>query len=259
MLVLLSPAKSLDFESKSPALKSSIPAFIPQSKTLIEVLKQKPAAEISQLMDISEKLAELNVQRYRDWSTKFTEKNSKVAILAFNGDVYDGLDAASLNNAQLEWANQHICILSGLYGVLKPLDLMQPYRLEMGTSLTTSKGNNLYQFWDGQISDYLNQRLAEHQNPVIINLASQEYFKSVKTSLLKAKVIECVFQDEKNQQYKIISFFAKKARGLMARYIVENQITDVKAVKNFDSEGYRFCASESTDKKLVFRRPENWK
>lgn len=258
MLVLLSPAKSLDFESKSPTIQSSTPVFIPQTKALISVLKQKKPAEISELMDISEKLAELNVQRYKAWSPEFTEKNSKIAILAFNGDVYEGLDAPTLSLQQLEWANQHICILSGLYGVLRPLDLMQAYRLEMGTALTTKKGSNLYQFWDEQISDYLNQQLVNQTNPVIINLASQEYFKSVKTAKLKAKVIECVFQDEKNQQYKIISFFAKRARGLMARYIVENKLTQAESIQSFNLEGYRFCEEVSNDKKWVFRRSENY-
>lgn len=258
MIVLLSPAKSLDFESTSPAIQNSTPGFIAQSKILIDVLKRKKTTEISELMDISEKLAELNAQRYQAWSTEFTEQNSKVAILAFNGDVYEGLNAKSLSPEQLNWANQHICILSGLYGVLKPLDLMQPYRLEMGTALKTKNGNNLYQFWDDKISHYLNLQLAKQEQAVVINLASQEYFKSVQLSSLKAKVIECVFQDEKNQQYKIISFFAKRARGLMARFIVENQITQAEKIKSFELEGYRYFEPASTDKKWVFRRPENY-
>ena len=194
MIVLLSPAKSLDFESTSPAIQNSTPGFIAQSKILIDVLKRKKPTEISELMDISEKLAELNAQRYQAWSTEFTEQNSKVAILAFNGDVYEGLNAKSLSPEQLNWANQHICILSGLYGVLKPLDLMQPYRLEMGTALKTKKGNNLYQFWDDKISHYLNLQLAKQEQAVVINLASQDKSHCISTEnptvLLFCKIVK---------------------------------------------------------------------
>jgi len=257
MLFLLSPAKSLDYESTLPAIAATQPKFVPQSAELIATLKQKTPQQISDLMDLSEALAKLNVQRYKAWSPQFTEANARPAVLAFNGDVYEGLDAKSLKPKDLQWAQVHVAILSGLYGVLRPLDLMQPYRLEMGTALKHGKANNLYQFWGALIAEHLNQQLSHSKEPVIVNLASQEYFKAVDRKALQARVIECVFQDHKNGQYKIISFFAKRARGLMARYAIQQQAKTPEALQAFNLEGYAFEASASSEDSLVFRRHLN--
>ena len=232
----------------------TLPQFAAQSAELIEVLRPKSPQQIAELMDLSDALAALNVARYAAWTLKFTAKNAKQAILAFNGDVYDGLDAKSLSAEALSWAQQHVCILSGLYGVLRPLDRMQPYRLEMGTALANPKGKNLYAFWGSEIAAHLNKRLAKDTTPVIVNLASQEYFKAVDLKTLKARVIECVFEDYKGGQYKIISFFAKRARGLMARYATLNQVNHPDGLRGFDLDGYAFAPAASSPDRLVFRR-----
>lgn len=254
MLFLLSPAKSLDYSPAPSAVPHTLPQFVPQSQTLIEVLRQKSPLQIAQLMDLSDALSALNVARYEAWTPKFTAHNAKQAVLAFNGDVYDGLDAKTLSAKDLEWAQVHVSILSGLYGVLRPLDWMQPYRLEMGTTLQTDKGSNLYKFWGAQIADYLNAQLAKDKTPVIVNLASQEYFKSVDRKTLKARVIECVFEDFKGGQYKIISFNAKRARGLMARYAVQQRITHPEGLLGFDLAGYAHDPAVSEPDRVVFRR-----
>ncbi len=254
MLFLLSPAKSLDYDSPITSREHSLPAFVAQSAELIDVLQTLTPGQVAELMDLSEALAKLNVQRYAAWSPKFTAKNSHQAVLAFDGDVYGGLDARSLGDADLQWAQQHLCILSGLYGVLRPLDRMQPYRLEMGTALATPRGANLYKFWGAQIAQYLNQRLAADKSPVIVNLASQEYFKAVDLNTLKARVLECVFEDHKNGKYKVISFFAKRARGLMARYAVTQRLALPQQLQGFDAEGYAFSAANSEPDRYVFRR-----
>lgn len=254
MLFLLSPAKSLNFETPADGVPHSEPLFVKQSTELIKVLKTQSPQAISSLMGLSDTLAQLNVARYQAWKPKCTEKNSKQAVLAFNGDVYEGLDAKSLKTKDLAWAQDHVAILSGLYGVLRPLDWMQPYRLEMGTALQTPKGTTLYQFWGPQISEHLNARLSSSKEPTIVNLASQEYFKAVDRKTLKARVVECVFEDYKGGKYKIISFFAKRARGLMARYAIENRITTVKGLEGFDLEGYAFDAKASDADRKVFRR-----
>ncbi len=255
MLFLLSPAKSLDYETPLPAgLLHTQPQFIAQSQTLIDVLREQSPQQIASLMDISDKLAALNVARYEAWSPKFTAKNSRQAIMAFNGDVYDGLQAHSLTAKQLDWAQTHVCMLSGLYGVLRPLDWMQPYRLEMGTRLRTAKGTNLYHFWGTQIADYLNQQQHGEDAPIVINLASQEYFKSVDLKALRARVVTCSFEDYKNGQYKVISFFAKKARGLMARYAIEHQAKTPAALKKFNIDGYAYASDVSTADHFLFRR-----
>ena len=254
MLFLLSPAKSLDYESPLPAVTASQPQFVAQSTALIATLKKKTPKQIAELMDLSEALAKLNTDRYKAWTPEFTQENARPAVLAFNGDVYEGLNAPSLKPKDLQWAQEHVAILSGLYGVLRPLDLMQPYRLEMGTSLKHGKSSNLYQFWGTQIADYLNQQLASHKEPVIVNLASQEYFKAVDLKTLQARVVECVFQDFKNGQYKIISFFAKRARGLMARFAIEHKVKTVEQLKAFNLEGYVFASDVSDADTLVFRR-----
>ncbi|WP_353234228.1 peroxide stress protein YaaA [Diaphorobacter ruginosibacter] len=255
MLFLLSPAKSLDYDTPlPPGLPHTLPQFTPDSKALIEVLRQKSPQEIASLMSISDTLAGLNVARYAAWSPRFSQKNSRQAVMAFNGDVYEGLQAHTLSTDDLAWAQDHIAILSGLYGVLRPLDWMQPYRLEMGTRLETSAGGTLYRFWGKRIAEHLNQRLQSDATPVIVNLASQEYFKSVDLKTLKARVIECVFEDYKGGKYKIISFYAKRARGLMARYAIENRLSTPRQLEGFHLEGYAWHAASSTPQRLVFRR-----
>jgi len=256
MLFLLSPAKTLDYET---ALSKNIPSpteplFKKHSAELIAILRKQSKKQIAELMSISEPLAELNHKRFQDWSPTFTAKNSRPSLLAFNGDVYEGFNAASLNSKQLSWAQEHIVILSGLYGVLRPLDKMQPYRLEMGTKLPNHLGSNLYKFWGSTLSEYLNKCLMADKNPIVINLASQEYFKSVDLKTLNAKVIECVFEQEKSGQFKVISFLAKRARGLMARFAVEHQVKTPTALQKFSEEGYRFEQALSTPDKLVFRK-----
>jgi uncharacterized protein len=254
MLFLLSPAKSLDYETPAKDAPHTQPLFVKQSAELIRILREKSPKDIAELMDLSDALSGLNVARYQAWSPKFTVKNSKQAVLAFNGDVYEGLNAKTLKAEDLAWAQEHVCILSGLYGVLRPLDWMQPYRLEMGTALDNPKGKNLYKFWGTQISDYLNERLQSDKTPVVVNLASQEYFKAVDLKALKARVIECVFEDWKGGKYKVISFLAKRARGLMARYAATKHLTRPKQLEQFDLEGYVFDARVSEPDRLVFRR-----
>jgi len=254
MLFLISPAKSLDYDTPPHIAVHTQPLFKRQSAELIDLLKAKSPQEISTLMKLSDALSGLNVARYEAWSPKFTAKNSKQAVLAFNGDVYEGLDAKTLSEAQLGWAQEHVCILSGLYGVLRPLDWMQPHRLEMGTALATDHGKNLYQFWGAQIAGYLNERAAADTSPVIVNLASQEYFKAVDRKALKARVVTCVFEEFKGGKYKIISFMAKRARGLMVRYAIEKKLHTVKKLEGFDLEGYAFDAAASEADRLVFRR-----
>jgi cytoplasmic iron level regulating protein YaaA (DUF328/UPF0246 family) len=254
MLFLLSPAKSLDYESPVPDLPHTEPSFIPQSAELIGLLKTQSPRQIAELMDLSDALAGLNVARYQAWSKKFTAKNSRQAMLAFNGDVYEGLDARSLGAKDLAWAQDHVLMLSGLYGVLRPLDWMQPYRLEMGTRLAHARGSNLYQFWGSRIADFLNQQQAGEKQPIVVNLASQEYFKSVDRKTLKARVIECVFEDFKGGQYKVISFMAKRARGLMARYAITHRLKSPQGLQAFDLEGYGHVPAASEPDRLVFRR-----
>ncbi len=255
MLVVLSPAKSLDYETPLSVSTSTKPQFVEQAAQLVDILKPMSPADLSELMSISDNLGVLNATRYTQWSTKFTKQNSRQALLAFNGDVYDGFDAKSLDEDGLAFAQRHVRILSGLYGILRPLDLMQPYRLEMGTKLPNPQGKDLYAFWKQTVAPALNKDL-DKKDPVLLNLASDEYFKSVDTKLLKARVVQPVFQDFKNGQYKIISFFAKKARGLMARYVVDHRVTDVEQIKQFNVAGYGFAAQESTENTWVFRRKE---
>ncbi len=254
MLILLSPAKSLDYETPVGPHPHTAPLFVKQSQQLVELLRAQSPQQIASLMSLSDKLAALNVGRYLAWSPKATEKNARQALLAFNGDVYEGLDAKSLSTEDLAWTQEHLCILSGMYGVLRPMDLMQPYRLEMGTRLANPQGRDLYKFWGTQISDYLNTRLQADISPVVINLASQEYFKAVDTSALKARVVECVFEEFKNGQYKIISFMAKRARGLMARFAATNHVVKPEDLRAFDAEGYSWSLPLSSTERYVFRR-----
>lgn len=254
MLFLLSPAKTLDYGTPSTVEHPTTPKFVARAAELIEVLRPLTPAQIATLMNLSDPLAALNVARYAAWRRRFTAKNSKPAVLAFDGDVYAGLDAATLSAADLDWAQEHLAILSGLYGVLRPLDRMQPYRLEMGTALANPRGKDLYAFWGDSISKHLNTRLAGDPSPVVVNLASLEYFKAVQRKALKARVVECVFEDWKNGEYKIISFFAKRARGLMARFAVQHRLALPGDLKAFDADGYTFDKKASTPDRQVFRR-----
>jgi cytoplasmic iron level regulating protein YaaA (DUF328/UPF0246 family) len=256
MLFLISPAKALDYETPPTTATHSQPLFVPQASELIGVLREKSPQQIAELMDLSDTLSGLNVARYQAWRPKFSTRNAKQAVLAFDGDVYGGLGATTLSEDDLAWTQQHLCILSGLYGVLRPLDLMQPYRLEMGTRLATDKGKNLYQFWGTQVADYLNRRAAADTTPVVVNLASEEYFKVVARKALKPRVVTCVFEEHKAGQYKVISFMAKRARGLMVRHAVSQRAVSVEQLKTFDTEGYRYIAELSEPDRLVFRRDQ---
>lgn len=254
MLFVISPAKSLDYDTPAPTDKTTQPAFLDASAELVGVMRNYAPAELGKLMKISDKLAALNVARFEEWSRPFNRKNAKACVFAFNGDVYDGLDAGSLDASGIEYAQKHLRILSGLYGVLRPLDLMQAYRLEMGTRVENPKGRNLYEFWGTTPTDALNKVLAGQTPPVLVNLASEEYFKVVRTDRVKARIVTPVFEDWKNGQYKIISFHAKRARGLMVRYAIDHQVDAVEKLKDFDTDGYAFDASASEDDCWVFRR-----
>ena len=254
MLFLLSPAKTLNFETAAPCKARSMPPFVSESAELINVLKTKSVADIAALMALSDTLAALNVGRFGVWSPRFTARNSKAALFAFNGDVYDGLNAQTLSQADVLWAHQHVAILSGLYGVLRPLDRMQPYRLEMGTALANSRGKNLYAFWGDTIALLLNDRVKTDASPVIVNLASLEYFKVADRKALEPRVIECVFEDWKTDRFKVISFFAKRARGLMARFAITQRLTLPEGLKKFDAEGYTHSPEASEPDRWVFRR-----
>lgn len=253
MLTVISPAKTLDFDTPSHTDRHTEPRFLSQSQQLIDQLKKLSSQEIASLMKVSDKLAGLNMARFQQWKTPFTEKNAKQAILAFKGDVYTGLDAETLDEQDLDFAQQHLRILSGLYGVLRPLDLMQPYRLEMGTPFQNKAGRDLYAFWGEQLQKSLEAEPAL-QDGVLINLASNEYFKAVNAKKLKATIITPVFKDWKNGQYKMISFYAKKARGLMSRYIIDQKINSPEKLKQFDSEGYRYSEEMSQKNDWVFIR-----
>ena len=264
MLVVISPAKTLDFETPLDQLASMIapnqtsfdePRALKQSAQLVSGLKKLSVAKVQSLMDISQDLAQLNQARFRAWSPSFTPSNARPAIFAFNGDVYDGLQAPTMSAKTLARAQTNLRILSGLYGLLKPLDLMQAYRLEMGTSWPTRKGNNLYAFWGDQITLALKDDLHAAGTDVLVNLASEEYFKAVRTKVLGAgRIVSPVFEDFKGSDYKVISFFAKKARGLMARYILDGQLKEPAQLQEFSVDGYRYCAELSTDERPVFRR-----
>lgn len=252
--MVVSPAKTLDYESELPIQESTQPEMLEESQQLIDQLKKLTPADVASLMKLSDKLADLNVNRFAHWKQPFNADNARPAIYAFKGDVYTGLDAYSFNKKQMTFAQKHLRILSGLYGLLRPLDLMQPYRLEMGTKFANKKGANLYEFWGDTITDKLNDSLKKGE--VILNLASNEYFKSVNTKSLKGEVVTPVFKDQKNGNYKIISFYAKKARGMMAAYVINNQINDAEAIKQFDVAGYRFSEVQSKNNEWVFLRDE---
>jgi cytoplasmic iron level regulating protein YaaA (DUF328/UPF0246 family) len=256
MLTLISPAKTLDFDTPAVTGLHTQANFLEHSADLIDQLKLQSPDDISALMKLSAKLSELNVQRYHDWCVPFNADNAKAAILAFKGDVYTGLNAEGFSDADFVYSQAHLGILSGLYGLLRPLDLIQAYRLEMGTKFANNRGANLYSFWGSIITDEINLRLVASDSQILVNLASNEYFKAVKTKQLNAELITPVFKDEKNGQYKIISFYAKKARGLMAAYIIQNKIKTVEDLCQFDIAGYRFVAAESDAQTLTFKRSE---
>lgn len=253
MIAILSPAKTLDFETQINHEKTKARLFS-HSKELLKTLKTKDESDLRQLMGISDNLAQLNVERFQNFSSRHTDKNSKQSLFAFQGDVYQGLQADDFSESDLNWAQDHLRILSGLYGLLRPLDIIQPYRLEMGTPLPVNGRKNLYEFWGADISKALNKDLKAQGDQILINLASVEYFKSVDLRALKAKVIDVEFKDNKNGDFKIISFYAKKARGLMARYMVKNQVAEIDDLKQFNDEGYYFDPTESSDTLLAFKR-----
>jgi cytoplasmic iron level regulating protein YaaA (DUF328/UPF0246 family) len=254
MLAVISPAKRLDYKSAPTTDRHSLPVFLPDSKQLIKVLREKSPGEIAELMNLSTKLADLNYQRYGEWQTPFTPENAKQAALAFKGDVYLGLDAPTLNDRDWAWAQKHLRILSGLYGLLKPLDLIQAYRLEMGTKLPNPKGEDLYSFWGKKLTRALNESIAEQRQPLLVNLASTEYFEAVDESAIDARIITPTFKDLKNGRYQFLSFYAKKARGLMARYIITNRVSTLKGLKDFDAAGYYYSESQSRGDNWVFLR-----
>ncbi|GKX62880.1 UPF0246 protein [Pragia fontium] len=256
MLITISPAKTLDYTSPLITERYTQPELLDQSKILIKTCRKLTPAQIASLMSISDKLSGLNAARFAEWQPDFTPENARQAILAFKGDVYTGLHVEDFNEQDFDFAQQHLRMLSGLYGVLRPLDLMQAYRLEMGTKLENARGKDLYHFWGKRITDKLNQALKDQGDDILVNLASDEYFKSVQTKNLNATIIKPVFLDEKNGKYKIISFYAKKARGLMSRFIIKNRLTRAEQLVDFDLEGYQFDQSASQGNELVFKRAE---
>lgn len=254
MLAIISPAKTLDFESAVPKFTFSQPQLTNYSAQLIEYCRQLTPSQIASLMSISDKLAGLNFARFAEWERVHNEQNSRAAIYAFKGDVYTGLDVETLSMDDILFAQSHLRMLSGLYGLLRPLDLMQPYRLEMGTKLANTKGNDLYAFWGDEITKHLQQALDEQGDRILVNLASDEYYKSIKENQLNAEIIKPIFLDNKGGKYKVISFYAKKARGLMSRFIIQNRLTDVEQLKAFDLGGYWFDETSSSQNEWVFKR-----
>lgn len=252
MKLVLSPAKSLDFETELPIQKQSEAVFLDEAAQINKLLKKQSVKKLGQLMSISPDLSELNYQRNQDWQLPFKAEGSRPAVYAFNGDVYRGLDAYSIDNDKIDTLQNKVRILSGLYGILKPLDLIMPYRLEMGTKFPVGKSKDLYQFWKSKVTTFLNNEMTEGE--VLLNLASNEYFKAVDKKQLKAHVVDVDFKEFKNGSYKTISFFAKYARGLMARYVVDHQIENVEDLKAFNLDNYKFDANLSTTNKLVFTR-----
>lgn len=256
MLMVISPAKTLDYQTPPVTQRYTQPEHLDHAQDLIAQLRDFTPMQIAELMRLSDKLAGLNAARFGSWTRTFTPANAKQALLAFKGDVYTGLNAEDFSEADFDFAQAHLRMLSGLYGVLRPLDLMQPYRLEMGTKLANPRGNNLYDFWGERISGWLNEALAAQGDEVLLNLASTEYFSAVKRKALNARIIDTEFKDLKNGQYKIISFYAKKARGLMARYVIKERLTDPAGLKDFNYQGYRYSAEHSKADSLVFLRDE---
>lgn len=256
MLLVLSPAKTLDYDTPPRTKKCTQPDYLQDSQLLVNRARSYSALDIAELMQVSMKIAELNFERFEAWHTPFTRDNAKQAVLAFKGDVYTGLDAESFSATDFTYAQQHLRILSGLYGLLRPLDLMQPYRLEMGRKIDTGRGKNLYEFWGNTITDGLNAQLKKLRSPYLINLASSEYFKSVKPKQLQGEIITPEFRDWKNGQYKMMGVYAKKARGQLSRFVIQHQLSEPQAMQEFDVGGYRFNKKMSTDHKWVFTRKQ---
>lgn len=256
MLALISPAKTLDYESNLPSDFYTLPRMLEHSQELIDLCRTLSASEIAKLMTVSEKIAQLNRDRFQDWQPEFSFANARQAIFAFKGDVYTGLDAYSLNDSQLKHVQEHLRMLSGLYGLLRPMDLMMPYRLEMGTKLKNLRGKDLYAFWGSQITAQINADLAAQDSDLLVNLASDEYYKAVQEKNIQAQVVKPVFLDQKNGQYKVISFYAKKARGLMARFLIEENIQKSADIEQFNVAGYYFDRTNSSADTLVFKRDE---
>jgi len=254
MLMVISPAKTLDYDTPPSTSRHSLPRYLEHSRELIEGLRSLTPADVAQLMGVSDKIAALNVARFGSWTPEFTPANAKQAILAFKGDVYTGLAAEDFQDADFDFAQRHLRMLSGLYGLLRPLDLMQPYRLEMGTQFANVRGKDLYAFWGERISEWLNADLAAQGDDVLLNLASNEYFGAVRRRQLQARVVDVEFRDLKNGDYKIISFYAKKARGLMARHVIKQRLTRVDELRDFAEQGYAYSEERSTADKLVFLR-----
>ncbi|BAO45606.1 peroxide stress protein YaaA [Thiolapillus brandeum] len=256
MIVTLSPSKGQDFETPVVLDNATLPAMLDDSLLLIEELRRFNAAQVRQLMDVSENIARLNVDRYQSFSLPFTPDNARPALFAFKGDVYRGIPVEEYDPEDLEFAQQHLRMLSGLYGCLRPLDLIQPYRLEMKTRLKNPRGDNLYQFWGDRLTLCLNQELKKQKEPTLVNLASNEYFKAVKPRLLEGRLLNIAFREEKNGKARVIAVFAKRARGMMTDYIIRNRIEASEALKNFDMEGYAYSEADSDDKQWVFKRPQ---
>ncbi|MEJ2455574.1 MAG: peroxide stress protein YaaA [Candidatus Thiodiazotropha sp.] len=254
MLIVISPAKTLDYETPPVTKNHTKPAMLKQSQELIDILRNYSALDLAELMKLSMTLAELNFERYHDWKTPFTTRNAKQAVLAMKGDVYTGLDAETLSQEDFDFAQDHLRILSGLYGVLRPLDLMQPYRLEMGTKLSNPQGKDLYSFWGETITQAINKALKAQGDDILINLASNEYYKSIKPKLIEGRIITPQFKQKKNGDYRMIGVFAKRARGLMSRYIIENRLQDPEQIKRFKTDGYRFSKQQSKGDQWVFVR-----
>jgi cytoplasmic iron level regulating protein YaaA (DUF328/UPF0246 family) len=254
MLIVVSPAKTLDYDTPAKTTVLTQPDYLDKSQELISRLRQLSSLDISELMKVSTKIADLNFDRYESWDKRFTEKNAKQAVLAFKGDVYTGLNAETFSAKDFTFAQQHLRILSGLYGLLRPLDLMQPYRLEMGTKLSTAHGKNLYEFWGSTITEGLNAQLKKIKADTLINLASNEYFKAVKPKELKGEIITPAFKEFKDGDYKMIGIYAKKARGMLSRYIIKHQLSDPQDIKAFDEEGYKFSKKLSQGNTWVFSR-----
>ena len=254
MITIISPSKTLGVIKNSNLPKATTPEFLSSSDELVQVLRNFTVNELKSLYSVSENIAQLNYGRFREWHTPFNSSNSTPAILTFKGDVYEGLNAAEFNRSDFEFAQKSLRILSGLYGVLRPLDLMQPYRLEMGAKLDVGDRNNLYEFWSEKITDTLNHELASSQNPVLVNLASQEYFKAVNSKNIKGTIVSPVFKEQKGTDFKVVAIHAKRARGLMSKFIIQNRIEDAEQLKHFDWEGYYFRSDLSTKTKLIFVR-----
>jgi len=256
MIITLSPSKGQDFDTPAPTDKYSIPEMLDDSRQLVHEAKKLDVKDIRELMDVSENIAILNVERFHTWQTPFTPENAKPAIFAFKGDVYSGIQIEAYTEEDLEYAQEHLRILSGLYGVLKPLDLIQPYRLEMKTKLNNPRGQNLYQFWGDRITEMLNRDLEKQIEKVLVNLASNEYFKAVKPKKLNGKLLNITFKEIKNGEARVVAIFAKRARGMMADFIIRNRIEHAEEIKEFGAGGYSYSPQESTEDNWVFTRPQ---